>query len=119
MDFTLSADNRIAGDQLAAEVKAATGLAVLPIFLAPRTVRMDVPEAQAAAVAAVVAAHVPAEGKTAAVKRQLRQAVQGTVGVLLTDLTAQQQRYLLAALLFRAGALDSALRIRSLDEWLT
>lgn len=118
--YELAADNAIVGDQLAAELLAATGLRLLPVFVPPRTVRIaDVPEALDAAVAAAVAAHAPVEAENAAVRRQLRQAVQGTVGVLLTDLTAQQQRALLAALLFRAGAFDATMKIKPLSEWLT
>lgn len=43
---------------------------------------------------------------------------QSAVGVGLGALTAQQQRALLACLLYKAGALDENLTVQPLEEWL-
>ena len=43
---------------------------------------------------------------------------QSAVGVALNDLTAAQQRALIAVLLWKAGALTPDLKVRALSEWL-
>ncbi len=73
------------------------------------------------AVAAVVAAHdpTPPPAPDAALRSAIVQAVQSCVGVRLADLTQAQRLALIAALLFRAGAVDrTTLAIRPLAEWL-
>ncbi len=44
--------------------------------------------------------------------------VQSAVGVTVNDLSAAQQRALVAVLLWRAGALMPDLKVRPLSEWL-
>lgn len=108
----------VVGDQLAAEIRAATGLAVeVSVRLPDQVVVLpDVPDVDL--VGALVAAHTPEESAVSAARRVVVQVVSGAVGVAWPDLTAAQRQALIVALLFKAGALDRQARVRQLSDWL-
>lgn len=70
------------------------------------------------AIAAAKAAAQQAVTDAASLKQAIINQAQSAVGVLLTDLTAAQRNALVACLLWKAGALDKALKIKPLADWL-
>lgn len=75
------------------------------------------PEQIAAAIAARETATLQAAADAAALRQQILQAAQSTVGVVIDQLTAQQRNALVALLLYKAGAIDKDLKIKPLTEW--
>jgi hypothetical protein len=68
--------------------------------------------------AAILAAHNPADktGEEQLID-WLRTQASSAVGVLVTDLTAAQQRAVIGLVLYRLGAIDEEGRVRPLDLW--
>lgn len=109
------------GQQLEAQVKAQTGLDIRGRWYIEGDVLFVIGDdvaAQQAAVGAVIAAHVPVESETRTARRVVVALVTGAVGKRLDVLTSAEVRALLAAIAFKAGAVDGQGRVRALEEWL-
>lgn len=63
------------------------------------------------------AAQAQADAEAAALRAQVINMAQSTVGTLITALTANQVRALVAVLLHKNGALDKDGKVRPLVEW--
>ena len=66
---------------------------------------------------AVDAARSQADSEAQALRTQVRNVAQSTVGVVITNLESAQVRSLLAVLLWKAGAIDKDGKIRPLNDW--
>lgn len=109
--------SQLNGDQLRREIWQATGLrlTVYDLIWRDGTLQINAPESSEAAIAAVVAAHVPQTRATVNALAKAR--VDALAGISAKDLTASQVRDLLLGIACQVGALDAVGRVRPYDEW--